>query len=438
MNKIAITFVVVLLTLSIIIRLDYSQDNMQTAISDTKAEVKNAFIQQINRYDSSYMLTNLRYRKDNSLSLKDNKLVAAIISQDVDYVKNNYSEYHNDIIYNYSYDNRTFQLPIVFLAIGSNNNEIIDTILSNPNIEKNITANIMLYDKEGNSIITNISPLAYAVYINNNLLVEKLINNGADIHQKIAGGRTAVFYVNTKDSLDLLEKYGADINAVSSQGNTPLIQTVIRNNVIAAFEFINKGVNPNQLNNANTTPLTIAIGNKNISMVKMLLANGADANFFSKDSQSPLMAAVSNSDLQTFHLLLNMGADANLENKLGKTCIYYMQSFNDQWTIWRAMVEALEDTIDINHQDFNGDTVLHINPERYLLYKDLKPNLNIKNNDGNTPLHNLVKQTNNIDLVKLYIQNGAKPNIKNNKNQTPIDIAKADNKDALTKILQTK
>ena len=49
-----------------------------------------------------------------------------------------------------------------------------------------------------------------------------------------------------------------------------------------------------------------------------------------------------------------------------------------------------------------------------------------------------MKQTNNIDLVKLYIQNGAKPNIKNNKNQTPIDIAKADNKDALTKILQTK
>lgn len=436
MNKIAITFVVVLLTLSVIIRLDYSQDDIQHIYDDITPTA--AFITPDNRYESSHMLTNLKYHKDNSLSLKDNKLVAAIITKDAEYVKSEFNNNDASIIYNYSYDNRTFQLPIIFLAIGSNNNEIIDTVISNDSIDKNITANIMLYDKEGNAITTNISPLAYAVYIGNNVLAEKLINNGADIHKKIAGGKTAVFYVNTKASLELLEKYGADINAVSFQGNTPLIQTIIRNNVIAAFEFINKGVNPNHFNNANSTPLTIAIGNKNISMVKMLLANGADANFFSKDSQSPLMTAVSNSDLQTFHLLLNMGADANLENKLGKTCIYYMQSFNEQWNIWRAMIDALEDTININHQDYNGDTVMHINPERYLLYKDLQPDLNIKNNNGDTPLHILVRKTNNIDLIKLLVKDGAKTNIKNKENKTPIDIAKAANKDAITKVLQTK
>lgn len=136
----------------------------------------------------------------------------------------------------------------------------------------------------------------------------------------------------------------------------------------------------------------MAIDNKNISMIKMLLANGADPNFFSPNSYSPLMAAITNSDLQTFHLLLNMGADANIQHKLGKTCIYYMQSLDDQWTIWRSMIDALSDNININHQDINGDTVLHINPERYLLYKDLHPDLNIRNNEGNTQLHNLIKK----------------------------------------------
>ena len=436
MNKIAITFVIVLLTLSVIIRLDYTQDSGKIINEETKQDNATAYIQEVNHYDSSFMLSNIKYIKDNTLSLKDNRLIAAIINGDVVQVKKLLNECEEDILYHYHFNNQEFKLPIVFIAIGSNNDELINTVLSHEKIDKNITANIMLYDKDGNAITTNISPLAYAVYINNITLAEILIKNGADVNKKLTGNRTAMFYVNSKAGLELLEKYGADINAVSVQGNTPLIHSIIRNNVFAAFEFIAKGSNPNQLNHANATPLTIAINNNNISMVKMLLANGADSNFFSPESYSPLMAAVANSDLQTFHLLLNMGADANAENKLGRTCIYYMQSFNEQWTIWRGMIEALADTININHQDINGDTVLHINPERYLLYKELKPDLNIQNKNGDTPLHHLVKKTKNPDMVKLFIKDGANIQIKNKANQTALDIAKLNNNQKIIAILE--
>lgn len=438
MNKIAITFVIVLLILSVIIRLDYTQDSVQAVNVETKQDNTTAYISEVNHYDSGYMLSNIKYIKDNTLSLKDNRLIAALIHKDIVYVKKLLNECEPDILYNYQYDNQKFKLPIVFIAIGSNNYELINTVLSNKKIDKNITANIMLYDKDGNPITTNISPLAYAVYINNTRLAEILINKGADVNKKLTGNRTAVFYVNNKAGLELLEKYGADINAVSTQGNTPLIHSVIRNNVYAAFEFIAKGINPNQLNHANATPLTIAINNKNISMVKMLLANGADSNFFSPESYSPLMAAVANADLQIFHLLLNMGADANAENKLGRTCIYYMQAFNEQWTIWRGMIEALSDTIDINHQDINGDTVLHINPERYLLFKELNPDLNIQNKNGDTPLHNLVKNTTNPDMVKLFLKDGANIKIKNKANQTALDIAKLGNNEKIIAVLENQ
>ena len=171
-------------------------------------------------------------------------------------------------------------------------------------------------------------------------------------------------------------------------------------------------------------------------MVKMLIANGADVNYFASDSQAPLMIAVSNADLQIFNLLINMGADVNHVNKLGKTCIYYMQAFQEQWTIWRAMVKALKGKININHQDINGDTVLHINPERYWLYKELNPDLNIQNNHGDTPLHILMRKSDNTDIILSLIKGGAKIDIQNNDNETALDIAVEKNNEKIINLMK--
>ena len=80
--------------------------------------------------------------------------------------------------------------------------------------------------------------------------------------------------------------------------------------------------------------------------------------------------------------------------------------------------------------------MLHINPERYLLYKELKPDLNIQNKNGDTPLHHLVKKTKNPDMVKLFIKDGANIQIKNKANQTALDIAKLNNNQKIIAILE--
>lgn len=67
--------------------------------------------------------------------------------------------------------------------------------------------------------------------------------------------------------------------------------------------------------------------------------------------------------------------------------------------------------------------MLHINPERYWLYKDLNPDVNIQNNNGDTPLHILVRNSENADIVKSYIEGGANLNIKNKNDETALDIA---------------
>lgn len=421
MNKVAVTFVIVVISLAVIIQLDFSAEDIMPDIKPQSVSSADIY----NQYSIDYnLLNNIQYIKDNSLSLRDNRLLSVLITQDMYGIKKLINKISSpNIIYHYQTEDYSAAIPLIFLAIGSENNEIIDAVLSLPDINLSVIAKLPMNDTDGRTVLTNVSPLAYAIYINNLYAAEKLIKLGVDVNQKMPTNRTAAFFARTKACLDLLIKNGADINAKSQPGNTPLIQAVIRNNLIVAYELIANKVNPNQHNKANATPLTTAIYKKNINMVKMLIANGADVNYFASASQAPLMIAVGNADLQTFNLLINMGADVNYVNKLGKTCIYYMQAFQEQWTIWRAMVKELKGKININHQDINGDTVLHINPERYWLYKELNPDLNIQNNHGDTPLHILIRKSNNIDIIKSLIEDGAKIDIKNNNNETVLDIA---------------
>lgn len=422
MNKVAVTFVIVVISLAVIIQMDFSAEDIMPDIKPQSApQTANIY----NQYSIDYnLLNNIQYIKDNSLSLRDNRFLSVLIAQDMYGIKKLINKISSpNIVYHYQTDEYSATIPLIFLAIGTENKEIIDLVLSLPNINLSIVAKLPMNDTDGRTVLTNVSPLAYAVYINNIYAAEKLIKLGVDVNQQMPTNRTAAFFVRTKASLDLLMNNGADINAKSLPGNTPLIQAVIRNNLIVAYELISHKVNPNQHNKANATPLTIAINKKNINMVKMLIANGADVNYFASDSQAPLMIAVGNADLQIFNLLINMGADVNHVNKLGKTCIYYMQAFQEQWTIWRAMVKELKGKININHQDINGDTVLHINPERYWLYKELNPNLNIQNNHGDTPLHILMRKSDNTDIILSLIKGGAKIDIKNKSNETAVDIA---------------
>ena len=59
---------------------------------------------------------------------------------------------------------------------------------------------------------------------------------------------------------------------------------------------------------------------------------------------------------------------------------------------------------------------------------DKGANLNIQNNNGNTPLHLLASKKNNElvnNLAQILFKKGADPNIENKKGQTPLYIAKS-------------
>ena len=64
-----------------------------------------------------------------------------------------------------------------------------------------------------------------------------------------------------------------------------------------------------------------------------------------------------------------------------------------------------------------------------------KPNLNLQNIDGDTPLHKAVN-SGSVDIVSELVLSGADVMVRNNIGEYPIDIARDNNNSAIFEILK--
>jgi ankyrin repeat protein len=113
-------------------------------------------------------------------------------------------------------------------------------------------------------------------------LAEALLKRGADVNRGCTGQRTRTPYMYAAQEghlamLDLLQQYGADVNAVASDGGTALDVAISSGQTLVAKCMIRHGVNvnPHLGLDDNTSPLYGAAINGHLDIVKALL--GADA-----------------------------------------------------------------------------------------------------------------------------------------------------------------
>ncbi len=104
--------------------------------------------------------------------------------------------------------------------------------------------------------------------------------------------------------------------------------------------------------------------------------------------------------------------------------------FDSAWTGSLDYVKSsIEKGVDINSQDTDGNTVLHIAFDygqedliEYLIKNGI--NVNIQNKNGSTPLHCAVSYCNEgyISIIRELIENGANPDIQNLNGETVLHI----------------
>ncbi|KLI46130.1 ankyrin repeat domain-containing protein [Brachyspira hyodysenteriae] len=142
-----------------------------------------------------------------------------------------------------------------------------------------------------------------------------------------SSGVTALILASTvKNNEKILEKLidnGADINA-STFGLTALTQSLTQTNNSNVLLLLKKGADPNinlSLGNNKTSPLIYAVENGNHQVVLSLIGAGANIDYQDNYGQTALMWACMKNKKQIVELLLASQADIYITDKKGNTAL---------------------------------------------------------------------------------------------------------------------
>ena len=253
------------------------------------------------------------------------------------------------------------------------------------------------------------APLHEAVSARSPEMIELLVDHGAELNLHREGSVVGA-PLHEAASIDQLEtvkaliKRGADLYAQEGLlGFTPVHEataTTWGNKVF--LYFIKSGVKLNVRSKYLDTPLHVAVGWGKDDRVKLLLENGADVNAVNKRKKTPLLVAVDKKRWHWIKPLVEKGADCQIKSGGDWTVLHYA-------VVGRAPQWVFE----------------------YFIKQGV--NINVRNKQGNTPLH-IAVDYDRLDELKLLLKLGADPNVQNKQGQPPRSFAVEHNKNDFIKL----
>lgn len=351
------------------------------------------------------------------------------------------------------------QTDAVVQSIFANRTELVKILLENH-------ADVNLH-------IRGFSPLLAQKIFNNTEILKMLVNSGVnpnDYEDEYDNPLYGALLWNNVEAVNLLLDAGANPNLYrSGNGNTLLMLAAMADQPEIIEALLEKGADPNQQSDNGWSALMIASELGNTEAVRALLAGGADFRLTNRQGANALMIARWHGNLETEKILSLAGAVAISNEHLSEETFYKDPLFDavDPWlspvmtAAYRGDNNLLKDLL-IKGSDPNEvmkhstDTALLIAADRgytesvktllaygadpmkgdsnrllrisihkqematALLRKGLNPNLNI-DESGTTPLM-FAASTNNLSLLKLLLQNGADPNVRNDNGDTALMI----------------
>ena len=269
-----------------------------------------------------------QFKNDTLLTDKENQLVQAVFNGELDIVKLLLDNGTNpNILYSVIKDNETIgKTTLMHIAIAGRENDIFKLLLSSKDININQLGLVSLKENNINNY-KEITPLAYAFYLNHIDMAEVLLEKGADPNKY-----PAVFFASNENALNLLKKYRADMNILNDNESRPLFEAVKANKSQLVSLLIKNGADINKPDGSNNTLLYTAISLGYFDMARFLIDNGADINSHSgKDKITPLMAALARPDHDAGFLryILFKGADIYRRDAGKRTPLFYVYQYTD-------------------------------------------------------------------------------------------------------------
>ena len=133
-------------------------------------------------------------------------------------------------------------------------------------------------------------------------------NDAKDMQNGYTPLDLAAFSVHYKQVVELLVAKGADVNAQSSSGATPLFWAVMREQKDEVQFLLDHGANVNAADAYGDTILDIVLRLQYTSMIPILLAKNVDVNAVDQSQHRPLTNALQMDDHRWADLLRKKGA----------------------------------------------------------------------------------------------------------------------------------
>jgi ankyrin repeat protein len=132
----------------------------------------------------------------------------------------------------------------------------------------------------------------------------------------------------------ILAAKGADPNAVSQQGLSPLGIAAQYGKEKAAVALLQAGADPARpIGEGGYTALMLATANHSEPLVQALIQKGVDVNARNSGGVTALMIAAANSRADMVELLVHAGADVKAKTERGDTALSIARDKGDQKVI---------------------------------------------------------------------------------------------------------
>lgn len=240
-------------------------------------------------------------------------------------------------------------------------------------------------------------------------MVDFLIEKGVDINGKNCNGMTPVAYGIQQKNFNLVNKYvdKSQINIIDDLGRNQLIMSVIYGSIELIKLLIKIGANVAATGISGSGPLHFAIiHNRKDILDGLLKEKKFDIDAKDNEGNTPLMLSIKNKNKMCVECLLKKKKIKLMEpDKQGDTILHILSSQGD---------ESIDILSSIISKSSN-------------LLKKCTLNVDVQNEEGNTPLMCAIKSKNSIFTLKKLVNLKANSKIANKKGETALTLAKAIN-----------
>jgi ankyrin repeat protein len=135
--------------------------------------------------------------------------------------------------------------------------------------------------------------------------------------QSVPSGDGYLFAAARSGCLPVLDKLledGADVNQVSGTGVSALNYAIHYDHLDTVQFLIEHEADVNMGDRRQWTPLHLAVRNRNTALIPLLVDAGADLEVRDRDGHTPLMVAAQMGHLNDLKTLLDLGADVDAED----------------------------------------------------------------------------------------------------------------------------